>query len=209
MQRLNLLLALMLASQISLAEMTYQERKQKEVQDLIKADKAFYVYQDKLSKKNHYCPSGYMGDYSDIKISENHTVNPKSGATCIKVEYTTKMSQNAGWCGVYWQNPPNNWGTRPGGYDLSKAKKLTFWARGEKGNEWLSEIKIGGIQGEYSDTDSTGIYDIELSKEWVQYTIDLHECDLSLIIGGYCVAMNLDNNPDGFVIYLDEIRYEF
>ena len=41
-----------------------------------------------------------------------------------------------------------------------------------------------------------------------EYTIDLKDRDLSYISGGFCWATNLNNNPDGAVFYLDDIRYE-
>jgi hypothetical protein len=94
------------------------------------------------------------------------------------------------------------------GFDLSKATKLTFWARGAKGGERIEEFKVGGIMGEYSDSDSTSISPVILTPEWTQYTIDLKGKDLSYIIGGFCWATNVDVNPTGATFYLDEIKYE-
>ncbi|RKY34931.1 MAG: hypothetical protein DRP78_05960, partial [Candidatus Omnitrophota bacterium] len=74
-----------------------------------------------------------MGDYGDIKYSEACKDNPYSGKTCIKITYTAEAKQGANWSGIYWQWPPNNWGEKRGGYDLTGAAKLSFWARGEKG----------------------------------------------------------------------------
>ena len=46
------------------------------------------------------------------------------------------------WGGVYWQNKPDNWGHRPGNdYSGEGFTKITFWARGEKGNE-VVEFKV-------------------------------------------------------------------
>lgn len=113
------------------------------------------------------------------------------------------------WAGVYWQNPVNNWGSaQNAGYDLSGATKLTFWARGQNGGERIQEFKIGGIMGEYSDSDTAGIGPVVLDKEWKQYTIDLKNRDLKYIIGGFAWSTNLDVNPEGCTFYLDEIRYE-
>ncbi|MBI3252713.1 MAG: hypothetical protein HYZ52_05320, partial [Candidatus Omnitrophica bacterium] len=97
--------------------------------------KTFPIYTDAKSPDNHYVPSGWMGDYGDIQFDDSWATNPHGGSTAVKVSYSNKATQGARWAGVYWQNPPNNWGTRPGGYDLTGAKKLTFWARGEKGGE--------------------------------------------------------------------------
>lgn len=168
----------------------------------------FNVYTDAKSPDNHFVPSGWMGDYGDIKMNDKFMDKPRSGSTAIQIVYTNKATQGARWAGIYWQNPPNNWGTRPGGYDLTGAKKVTFWARGEKGGERVEEFKIGGITGEYADSDVAGIGPVVLTKEWQQYAIDLDGKDLSSISGGFCWATNLDVNPDGVTFYLDDIRYE-
>ena len=170
--------------------------------------KIFKVYTDAKAPDNHYIPSGWMGDYGDIKFDDKYMQNPHSGTTSIRIEYNNKATQGARWAGIYWQNPPNNWGTRPGGYDLTGAKKLTFWARGDKGGERIEEFKIGGITGEYADSDVSGIGPVVLTQEWQQYTIDLEGKDLSSISGGFCWATNLDVNPEGATFYLDDIKYE-
>ncbi len=170
--------------------------------------RTFPIYTDGSSPDNHFVPSGWMGDFGDIKFNDKHMVNPHSGTTSLQIVYTNKATQGARWAGIYWQNPPNNWGTRPGGYDLTGARKLTFWARGEKGGERIEEFKIGGITGEYADSDVAGIGPVVLTTEWQQFTIDLEGKDLSSISGGFCWATNLDVNPDGATFYLDDMRFE-
>jgi hypothetical protein len=170
--------------------------------------KVFNVYTDAKAPDNHYIPSGWMGDYGDIKFNDKYMTTPHSGTTSIQIIYTNAATQGARWSGIYWQNPPNNWGTRPGGYDLTGAKKVTFWVRGEKGGERLEEVKIGGITGEYADSDVAGIGPLVLTTDWQQFTIDLEGKDLSSISGGFCWATNLDVNPDGATFYFDDIRYE-
>ena len=170
--------------------------------------KAFNVYTDAGEKTNHYVPSGWMGDYGDVKLDERDSTNPHSGSTSVALSYSGKATQGARWAGIYWQNPPNNWGTRPGGYDLTGSKKLTFWARGEKGGERIEEFKIGGVTGEYADSDVAGIGPVILTNEWQQYTIDLTGKDLSSISGGFAWSANLDTNPSGCTFYLDDVRIE-
>lgn len=172
------------------------------------SEKVFYVYHEKYSGKNNYVPSGYMGDFGDIKLNDNYRIDPHSGRSCIQIEYLAEASQGAGWMGIYWQNPPENWGDQPGGYDLTGHTKLTFWAKGDRGGEIISEFKMGGIGGEYFDSDSTGDGPFVLTDEWKQYELDLRGLDLSYISGGFCLSARLSDNPDGFIIYLDEIRYE-
>jgi hypothetical protein len=168
----------------------------------------FYIYADRSSTSNHFVPAGWMGDYGDMKFDAASKEDPYLGDSCIKISYSGQVTNGARWAGFYWQNPANNWGSMDGGYDLSKATKLTFWARGAKGGERIEEFKIGGLMGEYSDSDAVSIGPVILNKEWTQYTIDLKGKDLSYIIGGFCWSTNVDVNPEGCTFYLDEIKYE-
>jgi hypothetical protein len=137
-----------------------------------------------------YYPSGWMGDWGDITLDDSYTTNPHSDPICIKISYSAAKSQGEGWAGIYWQHPDSNWGDKIGGYDLTGAIKLTFWARGEKGGE-KAEFKVGGITtGKYPDSlrlpASTGV--VTLSDNWQQYTIDLAGKDLSSYYRGICMG---------------------
>jgi len=72
----------------------------------------------------------------------------------------------------------------------------------------LAEVKMGGITGEYADTDSASIGPLTLTPEWKEYSIDLSGKDLSYISGGFCFAASAADNPEGFTIYFDDIYYE-
>lgn len=170
--------------------------------------KEFSIYVDDASKENHFIPSGWMGDVGDLKYDQACSESPKKGKTCIKLSYSAKMTQSAGWVGIFWQQPANNWGDKKGGYDLTGATKLTFWAKGAKGGEKIAEFKMGGITGEYPDSDSASIESIVLTKEWKEYTIDLKGKDLSYVIGGFCFAISKKDNPNGCTFYLDNIAYK-
>src|ERR1035438_9093943 len=165
----------------------------------------FYVYSDKGARVNHFIPSGWMGDYGDVKIDDSNTTDPADGKTCIKITYTAKATQGANWAGVFWQHPANNWGDKPGGFDLSSMKRLTFWARGNEGGEKIAEFKMGGITGEHGDSDSASIGPGTLTKDWKKSTIGLADKNLSHIIGGFAWSASRDDNPNGFVIFIDEI----
>ncbi len=170
--------------------------------------KVFRVYTDANSPDNHYAPSGWMGDWGDIKINQTEFDNPHAGTTCFKVTYSAVRTQGANWAGIYWQNPPNNWGGAKGGWDITGAKKLTFWARGEKGGEKIEEFRAGGIGGEFPDSDIASIGPVLLTQEWKQYEIDLADKDLTHISGGFMWSANVDGNPQGFNIFFDDIKYE-
>ncbi|MFH1776064.1 MAG: hypothetical protein ABH952_00655 [Candidatus Omnitrophota bacterium] len=193
MKLLNIVLALVIAVSFITGAMAFD---------------VFHVYIDKGSRDNHYVPSGWMGDYGDLKLNESCTENPHTGKTCIKITYSAEGKQGAKWAGIYWQNPANNWGDVDGGMDLSGAKALTFWARGEKGEERIVEFKVGGITGPYSDSDSASIGPIDLTAEWKEYKINLEGRDMSYISGGFAWVTNVDSNPEGMTFYLDDIKYE-
>ena len=168
----------------------------------------FYIYQDKGSHENHFIPSGWMGDYGDLKLDDGNKDKPQSGSTAIKWTYTGEAKQGANWAGCFWQNPANNWGDKAGGYDLTAYKRLTFYARGAKGGEKIAEFKVGGITGDHGDSDAQAIGPVTLTTEWKKYTIDLADKSLSNIIGGFAWSASRDDNPNGFTFYLDEIRFE-
>jgi len=167
----------------------------------------FAVYTEYNSRGNHFVPSGWMGDYGAIMVNQAYKDDPHSGNTCIEITYTGEPTQGSGWGGIFWQNPENNWGLKDGGYNLSAAKKLTLWARGEIGGEKV-EFKIGGVTGKYPDSDTIGIGPIALTPEWKQYEIGLDGVDMSYISGGFIWAASRMDNPDGFTIFLDDIIYE-
>ncbi len=91
---------------------------------------------------------------------------------------------------------------------MTGATKLTFWARGETGNERIEEFKVGGLTGDYPDTDTAMVGPVFLTKDWKKYTIDLRGKDLSYIIGGFAWSTNTDVNPESCTFYLDEIKFE-
>ena len=118
-----------------------------------KYNRSFDVYTDQDAGGNHYIPSGWMGDWQDISFNGNSTVNPHGGTSAMEIRYSAEASQGNKWAGIYFQYPENNWGDKEGGYDLTGATKLTFWARGKHGGE-KAEFKVGGINRHpYHDPD--------------------------------------------------------
>jgi len=171
--------------------------------------KPFYVYSDVGSRDNHYVPSGFMPNGECLTFTDKHALGCYADKTCIKIDYDVECSRfNQKWAGIYWLNPPNNWGNKKGGFDLTGASKLTFWAKGEKGGEQIQEVTIGGITGNYPDSDTAVIGPIILTDQWKKYTIDLRGKDLSYISGGFAWTTSEDVNPSSCVFYIDEIRFE-
>ncbi len=167
----------------------------------------FVVYLDQETD-NHYVPSGWIGDWGDLTISDS-TDDPYKGKTCLKWIYSAKKSADKGWAGCYWQEPAENWSDKEGGYNLSQAKQLGFCARGEKGGEVITFLMGGLLSGKVSnDTCAAKIESVKLAKEWKRYVIDLKGKDLSNIITGFGFVVTEGKNPQGCTFYLDEITYD-
>ncbi|MFC1887933.1 glycoside hydrolase family 2 TIM barrel-domain containing protein [Candidatus Cloacimonadota bacterium] len=160
-----------------------------------------YVYSDEAPQPWFY--SGWMGNHQEMEIDPTSKVSPYSGETCFKVKYKAAGD----WTGIAWQHPANDWGYKPGGYDLTGAKKLTFWARGEFGNEIVSfGLGLLGSDKEFHDTASGEIKDIKLKQKWTKYTIDLKNKDLSRIKTPF--IFSLVGQRQSVTFYLDDIRFE-
>lgn len=203
MKRLIVITAMALSAAIVWAEAP-TTKSQKQTVD------KFYVYTEQGSRENHFIPSGWMGDFGDLKMNLGWKEKPAAGITAMKFSYSGERKQGAGWAGIYWQMPANNWGDKRGGYDLSQYKKVTFMARGEKGGEHIDKFMVGGITGqtEEGDTDGGNTEEIDLTKDWKKYEISLVGLDMSHIIGGFGFAMNADMNPSGATFYVDDVVYE-
>ncbi len=166
----------------------------------------FYVFSASPKEKNFYSPTGYMGDVSDINLSASNEVLTLDNYPSLKLRYKPKGIQK--WIGIYFQNPPTNWGQYQGGYDLSGAERIIFYARGESGAEIITSVGIGGIKGKYPDSDIYQTGPIKLTKEWKKYTFDIYGLDLSYISGGFFFIIETKDNPLGCIIYFGDIYYE-
>ena len=164
------------------------------------------VYYDKSSAENSFFPSQTIGDGHAVSFDEGCLDDPQSGKTCVRIEYNA--TGDYGWAGLYWVNPPGNWGENKGGYDLRFAKKLTFWAKGEKGGEYIAVFRLGGLKGNYPDSDNHGLGPVTLTDQWQEYSVDVSERNLKYIFAGFSFALTKAHNRKGCVFYLDNIKYE-
>jgi hypothetical protein len=164
----------------------------------------FVIFSEKGSTDNHYFPSGWMGNIKAIRLDEGCRTNPHSGATCLRLEYRSADD----WGGVVWQDPENDWGKAPGGWNLTGAKKLVFWARGDKGGELVSCFKFGvlGTVNKFHDTASGSLDAVRLTSAWKQYSINVADKDLSCIKTGFAWIVVGQGKP--VVFYLDDISLE-
>ena len=159
------------------------------------------VYQDGFEGMP-WVPSGWMGSIDALTMNGDHADNCHDGPACIEMRYTGEF----GWVGVAWQHPPNNWGDMEGGFDLSGAKELEFWARGEYGGERIN-IGVGllGADKAHPDSAKRTVEGIVLTSEWQRYRIRLKRLDLSSIKTGFVIILSGKRVP--VAVYLDSIRF--
>jgi hypothetical protein len=168
-----------------------------------KAKLPLVVYDEGAKKDAPFAPSGWMGDAKATTFDPEWEKGPHSGKKCIRIEYRKKD----GWAGIVWQDPPGDWGDRRGGWDLSGAKKLTFWARGDDGGEVVNfEIGLLGKDKKHPDSARAKLAGVKLTKEWKRFEIDLAGKDLSRIKTGFCCTWAAAGKPLAF--HLDDVRYE-
>lgn len=150
-----------------------------------------------------FAPSGWMGDTKALRLDEACPDRPQSGTICLRVE----LQASSGWGGIVWQDPPNDWGDRPGGHDLSGAKKLTFWARSPKDGQTASfELGLLGPDKKFHDSGHQKLENVRLTPDWKPYSIDLTGLDLSRIKTGFAIILRSEGAP--VTVDLDQIRYE-
>jgi hypothetical protein len=167
-----------------------------------KANLPLVIYDEGSNPSRPYIASGYEGNPSAIKMDRNCTDDPHSGKTCWKVVY----SASKGWGGVMWQSPANDWGNAPGGWDLTGAKALTFWVRGQRGGE-LVTFSYGGLVGKrFNDSSSGSLPNVHLTNAWRKYTIPVNGRNMSDIKSGFVWTVKAKSPPVTF--YLDDIQYE-
>ena len=150
-----------------------------------------------------YIPAGWMGDAKAIKLNPAWVEKPHTGQTSLRCDFEADQ----GWGGVVWQNPAGDWGDRAGGYDLTGAKKLTFWARGENGGEAVNfEFGTLAPPKKFPDTGKGKLEKTTLTKDWQRYEIDVSTQDLTRIKTGF--VWTLASPGHAVTFYLDDIRWE-
>ena len=165
-----------------------------------------YIYFDGNDEVVSFYPTGWVGDFMDVNVDFNYKDNEKK---CIRISYIPSNSGFKGWFSLVWQYPPNNWGDKQEkGVDLTGYKKLVFYAKGEKGGEVISEMKIGGNDNIAGDTDTAWLGQIKLNRVWTKYEINLKGKNLSNIISGLVLVLTKHNAINGSNIYLSDIYYE-
>jgi hypothetical protein len=160
----------------------------------------FYVYKDGI--ENPYSPSAHMGNYKVMTVDIHNQEDVQSGTSAIKISY----NQEYDWYGVGFVDPANDWGDILGGYDISGAKKFSFWAKASK-EKVVATIGFGLIDKNkaFPDTAKKSI-EIMLTTRWKKYSLKTKNLDLSCIRSGLTLFSSANNFPQD--IYIDNIVFE-
>lgn len=160
--------------------------------------------------------SGASRPESTISLA-NSPYNCLTGSDCLRITY----KPGGEWGGVFWwpsscgeTGSPDAWNRAKNDTcginileagNLGTAERLTFWARGERGNE-IVEFKIGGL--DISPKPGRSMGKVTLDSEWKQYEIDLTGMDLTSAVALFIWVAADSDNPQGAVFYLDDIQFE-
>ena len=163
----------------------------------------FVIYDEFGRDAPPFVPTGWMGNAKAMKLDEQCVTQPHSGKTCLRFDYTA----NDGWGGIVWQHPASDWGNRPGGWNVSGAKQLSFWARGERGNEVVNfEFGIIAADKKFHDTARGKLEKVALTTEWQRFQIDVSKQDLTRVKTGFVITTAGAKDP--ITVYIDDILFE-
>ncbi len=159
------------------------------------------IYDDGFGQA--YAPSGWIGKTDAILLKPDDASAPHAGRFSLRCEFDSR--DNFG--GVVWQSPVNDWGDVAGGFDLTGARQLSFWARGSRGDE-VVDFALGVLEKEktFADSSRSELKQVHLTNQWKQYTIDLTDKDLSVIKTGF--SWSTAGRAEPVVFYLDQIQVE-
>jgi len=192
------------------------------------------VYDDIGSGGNHFVAQGQLPDGNSLVTMDTSSTNqPHSGATAIRCAF---QAAGDNWGGFYLMNgllvsnvavpyfgdaviPGTSTPvTKSSGFDLSGADTLTFWLRGEQGDEEI-QVFMGGVGRDATSGVPTSPFPdstprcpkvgtiFKATKDWKKHTISLAGLNLANIMGGLGWVADSQHNPAGAVFYLDDIQY--
>ena len=110
--------------------------------------------------------------------------------------------------------PTENRGDIPGaGVNLTGAKKLTWWARGQEGGEIVKFFAFGAGHDRgktFADSNAEVNRLVTLEKEWKQNEIDVSQSRLEYVLSGFGWVVSAAESGDRREVnfFVDEIQYD-
>ena len=183
-------------------------------------DNGSFVARPETAVASGWMPGEVMSILDEEQTSIKCTEQPHAGNVCWRV--VVKNWVDPYWCGIAWFTkdgakdkkfePDEAWPS----YDLSRAKKLVFWAKGAEGDE-VFQVKIGILydKGPYGDQSRFPIASkwLKATAEWKRYEVPLtdYSSRLKRIVNPFCLILSRDtqgDNRNGMTLFLDDIYYE-
>jgi hypothetical protein len=192
--------------------------------ELAAQDGLLWVYRDNSDGLNNFTQKAFMGDNYRTIPEMDEGAEAHSGTSGIMAELDTTKHI---WGGYMFLNgtleagsnsPRANDGRLDAGIDLTGAETLTFYAKGESGEEHV-DFFAGGFGWEEGrrnadNPDSTqqiSLGTVDLTEDWRKYQFSLANADLSSIACGFGWVVSSAGNVGLTTVrfYMDDIRYEF
>ena len=130
----------------------------------------WFVYRDVGGAENHGNWTNFMEGHQVKDFSLRDELRPFEGTSCVRVSI---KFEHPNWCGIAVACQPNYWGEQPAeAFDLAKARKLVFYARGEEGIEVI-EVKVA-IAGDkpFGDSSKSPVATtITLDRDWRRFEL--------------------------------------
>jgi len=187
----------------------------------------WYVYRDGGSADNHGQWTFYLIDPTIPPDRVARTINrvlvptlvsrpgPRDGATCAR--FDIQLQGEFQWVGIAVTGPAYRFGRpgvsfeRDGAFDLTGARRLVFWARGERGDEYI-QIKAA-VFGDVPNGDSARLPAattwLPLTKAWSRYALDVSTMNLTRVVSLFAFVVDRAHNPGGtLTFYLGDIYFE-
>ncbi len=153
-----------------------------------------------------YPATDLIGAKRRIRLTKAAPSEAHSAPEGWKIEFDKQGS----FAGVCWKNRAGNEGDAPGD-NLSGARyrRISFWAKGEKGGE-VVEFRAGGlghIKTRYRDSFDVTAGPVKLTTSWSEHSIYVNDVDLSSVMTVFCALLHQEDNVEGAAIYLDDVQY--
>lgn len=152
-----------------------------------------------------------IGDGRAITLDARASQNPHSGASNFAIRVEPQRAGSAGWAGVYFLFPEDNWGAAAG-RDLGGATRLGFRARADR--RMSVQFLSGGLNrdragGPHRDSyGPVGGHETIIDGEWRRHEIDLTGQDLASVIGAFAVVARWAKDDAAYAIELDDVVIE-
>jgi hypothetical protein len=166
-----------------------------------------------FAASDYFAPTGAYGDAespSSVSVSlfcrDRAPAPGGSRGDCYAISYT---SPAVGYAGVFWQFPPNNWGTDEGRRVAPGATKVTFYGRADGAAPVPVTLGVGGIGGgggmpePYHDT-IDGSLPVMLGSDWQAFSVPISGA-YDWVISGFSWEAS---TQAPITFYLDDIQWQ-